>query len=225
MLALQGQPVRAQDSTEAPSVSETTPAKLTTADVLEIFDALVSACDQRRDAQSLDNLKHAYDSLFERAEYEVLVSAPKAASVVMPQVEQWLSDRATAGSPTAQFWMAARQRVLTEQGSEVIDISEAARWYRLSAEQGFAPAEYALGQILMVFTEYAHEPYEAERWLLSAAKQGNDRAGLYLVEAVSLDADKPDYKTAPEVLRWIQRRADSGDADAQRLLKRLTSQD
>jgi len=206
-------------------VSETTPAKLTTADVLEIFDALVSACDQRRDAQSLDNLKHAYDSLFERAEYEVLVSAPKAASVVMPQVEQWLSDRATAGSPTAQFWMAARQRVLTEQGSEVIDISEAARWYRLSAEQGFAPAEYALGQILMVFTEYAHEPYEAERWLLSAAKQGNDRAGLYLVEAVSLDADKPDYKTAPEVLRWIQRRADSGDADAQRLLKRLTSQD
>ena len=206
-------------------MSETTPAKLTTADVLEIFDALVSACDQRRDAQSLDNLKHAYDSLFERAEYEVLVSAPKAASVVMPQVEQWLSDRATAGSPTAQFWMAARQRVLTEQGSEVIDISEAARWYRLSAEQGFAPAEYALGQILMVFTEYAHEPYEAERWLLSAAKQGNDRAGLYLVEAVSLDADKPDYKTAPEVLRWIQRRADSGDADAQRLLKRLTSQD
>ena len=205
-------------------MSETTPAKLTTADVLEIFDALVSASDQRRDAQSLENLKHAYDSLFERAEYEVLVSAPKAASVVMPQVEQWLSDRATAGSPTAQFWMAARQRVLTEQGSEVIDISVAARWYRLSAEQGFVPAQNALGQILMVFTEYTHEPFEAERWLLSAAKQGNEEAGRYLVQAVGLNIGEPGYKTAPEVLTWIQGRADSGDPDAQRLFKRLTSQ-
>lgn len=54
--------------------------------------------------------------------------------------------------------------------------SEAVRWYRKAAEQGFAPAQESLG--FMYYNGYGvpKDDSEAERWWKKAAAQGNQSA-------------------------------------------------
>jgi hypothetical protein len=128
------------------------------------------------------------------------------------------------GSATAQFWMGERTKVLQTFGAKPADLAEVATWYRKSAEQGFAPAQDSLGQVLGFFPEYAREPFEAEKWLFQAASQGEGAAAERLLEAIEIDVQRVDYRPDAEILRWLQQQAGSGNAKAKQLLIRVTAE-
>jgi len=58
------------------------------------------------------------------------------------------------------------------------DYAEAARWYRLAAEQGFAMAQYNLGLMYNNGEGVAQDYAEAARWLRLAAEQASEGGQL-----------------------------------------------
>ena len=53
---------------------------------------------------------------------------------------------------------------------------EAIKWYRLAAEQGFAPAQYNLGAMYFEGLGVPQDHKEAEKWFRRSAEQGIARA-------------------------------------------------
>jgi TPR repeat protein len=49
---------------------------------------------------------------------------------------------------------------------------EAAKWYRKAAEQGYAEAQYRLGQMLEIGQGVKEDDAEAAKWYRKAAEQG-----------------------------------------------------
>lgn len=145
---------------------------------------------------------------------------PAAATTMVREIDNWLTSRAQGGSATAQFWMAERAGLAWTCTGIEPDPAESAKWYRTSAEQDFAPAQDALGQLLMVY-EFHREPFEAEKWFLRAARQGEIEAVKHLLWAIDVDTFRPGYKPSADILLWLQQQADTGDEKAKRLLARL----
>jgi len=144
---------------------------------------------------------------------------------MIPELERWIAEKAEGGSATAQYWMGARGKVLQGYGAKPPDVAHVANWYRASAEQGFAPAQDALGQILGFFPEFAREPFEAEKWLFRAVRQGEPAADQRLLLAIRMDSERANYRPDADILAWLEQRADSGDADAQSLVDKFIVQD
>ena len=171
------------------------------------------------DRKALARFGHLYQSLYQQAYLEASSNVPKTATAMIPELDRWLAEKATGGSATAQFWMGERTKVLQNFGAKPADLAEVATWYRSSAEQGFAPAQDALGQVLGFFPEYAHEPFEAEKWLFQAARQGEGAAAERLLEAIEIDVQRASYRPDADILRsGCSEQADSGDAKAKELL-------
>ena len=114
--------------------------------------------------------------------------------------------------------MGERTKVLQAFGAKPADLAEVATWYRKSAEQGFAPAQDALGQVLGFFPKYAREPFEAEKWLFQAARQGEGAAAERLLEAIEIDVQRANYRPDAEILEWLRQQASSGSTKAKKLL-------
>ena len=96
-----------------------------------------------------------------------------------------LEQSAKMGSPVAQAHLGA----MHELGRGVTENdAEAERWYMLSAEQGFSPAQYNLGTMFrergQQYSEYSHESRkwhkESVGWIELAAEQGNSNALMVL---------------------------------------------
>ena len=89
------------------------------------------------------------------------------------------------------------------------DNAEAARFFRLSANQGFAPAQYYLGFI----SDTAGEHEDSARWYRLAANQGfldaQFRLGAMYADGIGVPQDEA------EAVRLFRRAADRGSADAQ----------
>jgi TPR repeat protein len=117
--------------------------------------------------------------------------------------------------------MGERGKVLQKYGAPVPDVAEVAKWYRAAAEQGFAPAQDSLGQMLGFFPELAREPFEAETWLYRAAIQGEGAAADRLLQAIEIDRARADYRPSPQIQAWLQQRANGGDARADAILDQL----
>ena len=137
---------------------------------------------------------------------------------MIPELDRWLREKATGGSATAQFWMGERTKVLQAFGAKPADMAEVATWYRKSAAQGFAPAQDALGQVLGFFPQYAQEPFEAEKWLFQAARQGEGVAGERLLQAIEIDMERANYKPGSGIQEWLKQRAAAGDDRAKKIL-------
>ena len=224
LLAISVQTAIAQnDGTTPPSDSPGTPAQLTVDDLHKVFDRLVTASDGG-DRKALARFGRLYQSLYQQAYIEASSNVPKTATAMIPDIDRWLAEKGTNGSATAQFWMAERTKVLQRFGAKPPDLAEVARWYRSSAEQGFAPAQDALGQVLGFFPQYAHEPFEAEKWLFRAARQGEGAAGARLLEAIEIDVQRASYRPDAEILEWLKQQAGSGNAKAQELLDRVAAE-
>lgn len=189
-------------------------------DMRKVFDRLITASD-KGERPAFVRFSRLYPSLYEQALYEASADVPKTATAMIPELDHWLLDRANAGSRTAQFWMGERGKVLQKYGAPVPDIAEVAKWYRASAEQGFAPAQDSLGQILGFFPELAREPFEAETWLYRAAAQGEGAAADRLLQAIEIDRARADYTPSDEVQAWLRQRAGAGDARAAAVLDQL----
>ena len=192
-------------------------------DVRRTFEALLTASDggQRR---SYDHFSRLYTMVYEQTLLEANSNEPRIATAMLPELDRWLAEKAQGGSPTAQYWMGARSKVLQRYGAEPPELADVAKWYRASAEQGFAPAQDALGQILGFFPEFAREPFEAEKWLFRAARQGKPAADQRLLLAIRIDSARAGYRPDADILAWLRQRADSGDAEARSLVDKFAAQ-
>jgi TPR repeat protein len=175
--------------------------------------------------KAYEQFRSLYTLLYDQAVLEAGSNQPKVAMAMIPELERWLAEKAHGGSATAQYWMGARSKVLQKYGARPLEVAEVAQWYRASAEQGFAPAQDALGQILGFFPEFAREPFEAETWLFRAVQQGEPAADQRLLLAIRIDSERAAYRPGADILAWLRQRADSGDADAQSLVDRFVVQD
>ena len=216
LLAPPAQRVVAQDEIAA------APAPPTIEEVRRTFEVLLTASDagQRR---AYEQFRSLYVLLYEQGILEANSNEPKIAMAMIPELERWIAEKAHGGSATAQYWMGARGKVLQGYGAKPPELAEVARWYRASAEQGFAPAQDALGQILGFFPEFAREPFEAEKWLFRAVRQGEPAADQRLLLAIRLDSDRAGYRPDADILAWLRQRADGGDAEAQALADRFAA--
>ena len=95
----------------------------------------------------------------------------------------------------------------------VKDESEAVKWYRKSAEQGFARAQNYLGRMYEGGRGVKKDDYEAVKWYRKAAEQGNAAAqcNLGAMYANGRGVKKDDY----EAVKWYRKSADQGLAIAQ----------
>jgi hypothetical protein len=74
------------------------------------------------------------------------------------------------------------------------------------------------------FPEYAHEPFEAEKWLFQAARQGEGAAAERLLEAIEIDVQRASYRPDADILQWLQQQAGSGNAKAKELLVKVAAE-
>jgi hypothetical protein len=118
--------------------------------------------------------------------------------------------KAEAGDAEAEWKLG--NFYFTGKGA-VKDGTEAEKWYRKSAEQGYAYAQANLGAIYLDKKDYN----ESMKWSLKAAEQGNP-CGQICVGAMyskGLGGVKANWV---EAAKWMRRAADQGVGDAQGML-------
>jgi localization factor PodJL len=122
-----------------------------------------------------------------------------------------LADAAAKGDPQALFEIGAR---FTEGRNGVTsDLPEAARWYTMAAERGFAPAQYRLGSLYEKGTGVERDIKKAMALYEQAAAAGNassmhNLAVLYASGATGA----ANYKAAVE---WFTKASELGIVDSQ----------
>jgi TPR repeat protein len=120
------------------------------------------------------------------------------------------------GGPSDAAMQFALARVYEAGDSVPQDLSEAARLYRLSAEQGYSQAQSALGDLLYAGRGVPRDYAAALSWYRLAAAQGDARAhaGLGLMHANGLGVMQDDAEAA----RLLGLAAEQGHAGAQAFL-------
>ncbi len=96
------------------------------------------------------------------------------------------------------------------------DYEEAARLYRIAAEQGSAEAQRALGDMYERGLGVARSDFHAARWYRLAAKQGNADAQKSLGEMYYFGRGVA--RDFGEAAKWFRRAAEQGHSEAQRRL-------
>ncbi|OWK26537.1 hypothetical protein AJ87_05530 [Rhizobium yanglingense] len=103
-------------------------------------------------------------------------ASPAAPSISVPDTiqPQALADAARNGDQLALFEIGARY---TEgRNGLAADQAQAANWYQLAADKGFAPAQYRLGSMYEKGTGVARDIGKAKAFYEQAANQGNASA-------------------------------------------------
>ena len=148
----------------------------------------------------------------EKAPAAAAAPAPQANAIAVPAdlEPKALADAAASGDPLALFEIGAR---FTEGRGVKTDLAEAARWYQLSADKGFAPAEYRIANLYEKGTGVTRDLAKARDYYERAAKAGNASAmhNLAVLYATGIDG-KPDNAAAVE---WFKQAADLGVSDSQ----------
>lgn len=98
-------------------------------------------------------------------------------------------------------------------------VSEAARWFKVAADQGDANAQYRLGILYELGLGLKQSDTEANRLWLLAANQGHPKAQAAI--GGRYESGRGVTKSATEAIRWYRLAAQQGDSDAQTGLKRL----
>ena len=95
--------------------------------------------------------------------------------------------RANAGDAIAQNYLG----LMYAQG-EAKDYAEAAKWYRLAAEQGHASAQYHLGVMYSNGTGVPEDVVEALKWYHKSAERGHVSAQLRLASVYARGIGVPE---------------------------------
>lgn len=103
--------------------------------------------------------------------FAVLATVVLSAPVDAQQVHAALLARAEQGGDAEEQY-AIGFAYLNGRGGLPQDYAEAARWYRLAAEQGHAVAQYGLGMMYSNGVGVPEDDVEAVRWYRLAAEQG-----------------------------------------------------
>ncbi len=117
---------------------------------------------------------------------------------------------AKQGDPLALFEIGARY---TDGRGVPGDFAEAAKWYRLAADRGFAPAQYRLANLLEKGAGVPRDIVTAKALYQQAADAGNASAmhNLAVLHASGSDGVQ-DYTKAAE---WFGKAAEHGISDSQ----------
>src|SRR5262245_37099784 len=133
------------------SPDEFLPGEDSPADVYRKIDKWMSASDAGNRV-AFSHFKDYLRDIYNWAKIESRsTEVDKVATPLIPDIDRLVSERATKGSPTAQYWMAHRQTDYMFGRVEAWQDPEVVKWYRRSAEQGFAPAQSELGFLLDTF--------------------------------------------------------------------------
>ncbi|WP_320200980.1 peptidoglycan-binding protein [Agrobacterium sp. rho-13.3] len=121
-----------------------------------------------------------------------------------------LGEAAAKGDRLALFEIGARY---TDGRGVAADRAEAAKWYKLSADRGLAPAQYRLGNMYEKANGVERNLTEAKRYYQLAADQGNAGAMHNLAVLLASDAaGAPDFKAAGD---WFIKASNLGVRDSQ----------
>ena len=94
-----------------------------------------------------------------------------------------------------------------------LDYTEAVKWYRKAAEQGYAKAQYNLGVMYANGQGVQQDYTEAVKWYRKAAEQGKARAQYNLgVMYANGQGVQQDYT---EAVKWYRKAAEQGKVQAQ----------
>jgi TonB family protein len=121
--------------------------------------------------------------------------------------------KADAGTPADRYGFAYLLESLKSHKEVGIDPAESNRWYLSAAQQGFAPAQFALGKNLLIGKACAADAAKSARWLERAAAQGQPDA-QYLLATEMLSGARMGRNPAGAV-KWLQRSADRNNQHAQ----------
>lgn len=140
-------------------------------------------------------------------------TAASAAQITVPETigPKSLADAAANGDPQALFEIGAR---FTEGRNGVTtDLPEAARWYAMAAERGFAPAQYRLGSLYEKGTGVGRDINKAMALYEQAAAVGNASSMHNLAVLYASGASgAANYKAAVD---WFTKAANLGIVDSQ----------
>jgi localization factor PodJL len=145
----------------------------------------------------------------------VQAAAPAASaqpSISVPDTIQppALANAAKSGDPLALFEIGAR---FTDGRGVTADMKQAASWYQLSAERGFAPAQYRLASMYEKGNGVDRDLAKAKDYYEKAANSGNASAMHNLAVLYASGAAGPqDYNAAAD---WFIKAANLGVSDSQ----------
>lgn len=93
------------------------------------------------------------------------------------------------------------------------EYTEAVKWYRRAAEQGYVWSQYRLGQCFLFGNGVERNAAEAVNWLRKSAEQGRSGAQYYLGYCYSNGMGIA--RDEIEGVKWYRKAAEQGDPDAQ----------
>ncbi|RUM26554.1 hemagglutinin [Rhizobium vallis] len=139
-------------------------------------------------------------------------SQPQAAITIPETVQpKSLADAARSGDTLALFEIGARYS--DGRNGVTVDQKQAASWYQLSADKGFAPAQYRLGSMYEKGNGVERDINKAKGFYEQAANQGNASAMHNLAVLYASGAlGQQDYATAAS---WFTKAANLGITDSQ----------
>jgi localization factor PodJL len=138
--------------------------------------------------------------------------APQAAITIPDTVQpKSLADAASGGDALALFEIGARYS--DGRNGMTVDQKQAASWYQLAADKGFAPAQYRLGSMYEKGNGVERDIAKAKGFYEQAANQGNASAMHNLAVLYASGAlGQQDYATAAS---WFTKAANLGITDSQ----------
>jgi hypothetical protein len=144
----------------------------------------------------------------------ILVAAFSASISAQQESIEELRARAEAGGDAAAQYNLG---LMYDNGRGVPqDYAEAARWYRLAAEQGHPVAQYNLGFMYVDGSGVPQDDAEAVRWFRLAADQGDADAQVNLGSMYANGSGVP--QDDAEAVRWFRLAGEQGHAAAQSAL-------
>ncbi|NKK82232.1 peptidoglycan-binding protein [Rhizobium leguminosarum] len=140
------------------------------------------------------------------------VPAPAPAITIPDTVQpKSLADAASGGDVLALFEIGARYS--DGRNGMTVDQKQAANWYQLAADKGFAPAQYRLGSMYEKGNGVERDIAKAKGFYEQAANQGNASAMHNLAVLYASGAlGQQDYATAAS---WFTKAANLGITDSQ----------
>ncbi|RWX14698.1 hemagglutinin [Rhizobium leguminosarum] len=138
--------------------------------------------------------------------------APQAAITIPDTVQpKSLANAASGGDALALFEIGARYS--DGRNGMTVDQKQAASWYQLAADKGFAPAQYRLGSMYEKGNGVERDIAKAKGFYEQAANQGNASAMHNLAVLYASGAlGQQDYTTAAS---WFTKAANLGITDSQ----------
>ena len=134
-----------------------------------------------------------------------------------PRIRQRTLEDAKAQNDLGLRWYHAAIDAQRQYGmnsyAATQDFEEAAKLYRIAADQGLADAQNNLGVLYTYGVGVQPDPKEAARWYRKAAEQGQPNAQFNLAAAYAAGRGVP--LNASEEARWFRMAAEQGYAPAQ----------